>query len=103
MLAEHSVVPAELIRVPGRPAEHLRPPGDYVATVLGANRAAEQRCQQLVALDPVVESVEQALERPLSAGPLVQRRRLVRARGHRLESSEAILRLDRGTHQRRKR
>jgi hypothetical protein len=42
--------------------------------VLLSDPAGEERRDQLVALDPVVEGVDQALERGRPTGPFIQRR-----------------------------
>ena len=74
VVSEHGVVPAELLGVCRGAAEHFHPPGRHVSSVRLRDTAREQRRQQLVALDPVVEGIDQTPERRLSPRPLEQRR-----------------------------
>jgi hypothetical protein len=57
-----------------------------VAPVLLGDLPAEQRSDQLVALDEVVEGVQPALERPPAAAPLEDRRGLLRHAVHATDS-----------------
>src|SRR4029453_16746984 len=75
MLAEHALVAAELVGVAGRPAEHLAPPTRHMVPVVGTHTAREERRQQVIALDPVIEGVDQPLDGLAATGPLVERRR----------------------------
>src|SRR5262249_15449977 len=70
----HGLVAAELVGVRRRAAEHLRPPGGDVRAVRLAHAAGEERRQELVLLDPVVERVDEAAHGVPASGPLVQRR-----------------------------
>ena len=86
MLGQHVLVTAELARVAIGAAEDLRPPGDNVIAVLLAHAAREERREQFVSLDAVVERIDQALDGVVAAGPLVERRR-VPGLAHRIHTS----------------
>ena len=47
--------------------------------VRGADPAGEQRAEQVIVLDPVVEAVDHPLDRYPAARPFVQRRNLTHA------------------------
>jgi len=81
VVAQHALVSAQLLGVPGRAAEHLAPPGSDVRAVLLADAAGEERRQQLVAFDTVVEGVDQLPKCRFASGPLIQGGRLVRGAG----------------------
>jgi hypothetical protein len=75
VVREHALIAAELLGVAHGTAEHLRPPGGDVRTVVLAHPVGEEaRGEQIVALDAVVEAIHQPPDRRLSAGPLVQAR-----------------------------
>ena len=75
-MGQHGLVTAEPLGVLSGAAEHLAPPGGDVLAVRGADTAGEQRAEQVIALDPVVEAVDHPLDRGPAARPLVQRRNL---------------------------
>ena len=62
VVREHRLVPAELVGVRRGTAEDLDPPGGDVGTVLLAALRRGRSGQQVVALDPVVEGVDQPAE-----------------------------------------
>ena len=74
MVREHRLVAAVLLGVGRRSAEDLDPPVGDVGAVLLVHPAGEERRQQLVLLDPVVERVDQPSERTRATGPLDQGR-----------------------------
>ena len=78
VVAQHALVPTELLRVPRGTAKHLAPPGGDVLAMLFTDPTGEERRQQLITLDPVVEGVDQPPERRFAASPLIQGGRLVR-------------------------
>jgi hypothetical protein len=78
VLADHAVVATQLLRVLGGTAEDLGPPEDHVVAMLAADAVGKERRDQLVPLDAVVERIDQALERLLSARPLMERRGIAR-------------------------
>jgi DNA-binding PadR family transcriptional regulator len=74
MLYGHPLIATELTGVLRRAAEYLAPPGGHIAAVLCVHAAREERREQLILLDPVVERVDHRIKRIASARPLVQRR-----------------------------
>jgi hypothetical protein len=72
MLAEHALVAAEVLGVPRRASEHLRPPRDDVHAMLLAHPAREEPGKQVVALDAVTERVDEPLERRSASGPFIE-------------------------------
>jgi hypothetical protein len=76
VMREHRGIAAEPAGVVGGAAEHLAPPGRDVLAVLLADAAGKERAEQLIALDAVVEAIDQAGYGWTTFGPLVQRRRL---------------------------
>jgi len=79
-VVDHAAVPTEGLRVLGRAAEDLDPPEGDVHPMFLAHPAREQRTEQIVALDAVVEGVDQPAEAPGAAGSDEQRGFL--AHGH---------------------
>jgi hypothetical protein len=75
-MTQHGRVTAEPLGVGGGAAEDLAPPGGDVLSVRGADPAREQRAEQVITLDPVVEAVDHPLDRLLAARPLIQCRNL---------------------------
>src|SRR5919112_3195448 len=75
MVGEHVLVAAVFIGVATRTAEYLAPPGGHMGAVLLVYPSREERREQLVGLDAVVEGVDEAPDRSLATGPLVQSRR----------------------------
>ena len=73
MLGDHVLVTALLLGVARRSAEHLAPPQRDVRAMLLAHAARKQRRNQVVLLDAVVEGVQEAPNRGLTTGPLVER------------------------------
>ena len=74
VVGNHIFVAAELSGVATRAAEDLSPPGGDVVAMLLRDTAGEERAQQLVALDAVVEGVDELADGGLAAGPLEEAR-----------------------------
>src|SRR4051812_22285211 len=75
MVIEHRLVSPQVAGVLRRATEHLDPPPRHVIPVRLVDAAREERTEQVVALDPVVEGVDQPAERNRPTGPVEQRRR----------------------------
>jgi len=79
VVGEHGRVAAEPLGVPGRAAEHLAPPGGDVLAVGRTYTTGEQRAEQVVALNPVIEAADHPLDCRSAARPLIQCRHLAHA------------------------
>src|SRR4029079_7286959 len=73
VVREHVLVPAELLAVAGWAAEDFAPPRGDMCPMLLVHAAREERRQQLVALDAIVERVDQAPDRVLASRPFKER------------------------------
>ena len=73
VVSEHVLVSAQLLAVAGWAAEDFAPPGGHMCPMLLVHAAREERRQQLVALDAIVERVHQAPDRLLTSCPLKER------------------------------
>ena len=74
VMREHCGIAAEPVGVVGGATEHLAPPGRDMLAVLLADAAGKERAEQLIALDAVVEAIDQTSYSWTTFGPLVQRR-----------------------------
>jgi hypothetical protein len=72
VVRQHPVVAAQPVGVVARTAEHLAPPQGDVPPMLPADPTWEERAEQFVALDTVVERVDHPRDRRRAAGPLDQ-------------------------------
>jgi hypothetical protein len=75
VLRDHPLVAAEALGVLGGAAEDLAPPRGDVGPVLLPHAAGEERRQQVVTLDAVVERVDEPPEGRAAARPVVEGRR----------------------------
>src|SRR4249919_600856 len=72
-MREHVLVPAQLLGVARFSPEYLTPPSCDVRPMLFAHAPWEERREQVVALDPVVEGVDQAPDRLVTSRPFMER------------------------------
>jgi hypothetical protein len=89
VLVEHVLIPAARLRVFGRAAHHLAPPGRRVRAMLSSDGPAEHGTDEIILFHEIVEQVQPPLERVLAATPLEDRRRLIRLSGHGQDDSRS--------------
>ncbi len=78
MVGEHSRVSAVDAGVLGRAAEDLTPPRRHMRAMILVHATGKKRREHVVALDSVIEGVDQPPKRVRAARPLEQARWLIR-------------------------
>jgi hypothetical protein len=76
VIGEHPLISAEPSGVVGWATEDLAPPARHVVPMCDAHAAREERTEEIVGFDAVVERVDQSLECRTPASPLVECRRV---------------------------